>query len=116
MIIVFHDDRCGLCLKEINHYKKIAPKGIFDWAGISYSNDKLSKYNISNTEALKLLHVIDNDNKIHIDLDAFILIWQQLKRWRILATLISIPGVYTIANFIYKVFARKRYKKLYGNK
>ena len=24
---VFYDGKCGLCSKEINHYKKIAPNG-----------------------------------------------------------------------------------------
>ncbi|MDE4948910.1 DUF393 domain-containing protein, partial [Francisella tularensis subsp. holarctica] len=28
MIKVFYDGLCGLCTKEINQYKKIAPKNI----------------------------------------------------------------------------------------
>ena len=43
MITIFYDDRCGMCSREINYYKKIAPKEVFDWAGISYSKDKLAK-------------------------------------------------------------------------
>ncbi len=26
MITIFYDDRCGMCSREINYYKKIAPK------------------------------------------------------------------------------------------
>ena len=29
MIKVFYDGKCGLCSKEINHYRKIAGAGIF---------------------------------------------------------------------------------------
>ncbi|MDE4992647.1 DCC1-like thiol-disulfide oxidoreductase family protein, partial [Francisella tularensis] len=35
MIIVFYDGKCGLCTKEKNHYKKIAPKNIFRWIDIT---------------------------------------------------------------------------------
>ena len=27
LVTVFYDGKCGLCSKEINHYKKIAPNG-----------------------------------------------------------------------------------------
>ena len=27
LVTVFYDGKCGLCSKEINHYKKIAPTG-----------------------------------------------------------------------------------------
>jgi len=37
MITVFYDGQCGLCLKEINHYKKIAPPNIFEWKDITLS-------------------------------------------------------------------------------
>ena len=41
MITVFFDGKCGLCSKEISHYRKIAPDGIFIWQDITKSADDL---------------------------------------------------------------------------
>lgn len=112
MITVFYDGKCGLCSKEINHYRKIAPAGIFDWKDITISADGLKKEGITLSEGLKLLHARDNNRKLHVGLDAFILIWRQLKRWRLLAILISLPIIRHIANFAYKSFANWRFKRL----
>jgi len=112
MIRVFYDGRCGLCSKEINYYRKIAPSGIFDWQDITESADDLNKEGISLAEGLKLLHAKDNNGKMHVGVDAFILIWQQLRHWRILAILISLPLIKQVANITYRVFASWRFKKL----
>ena len=112
MITVFYDGKCGLCSKEINYYRKIAPSSIFDWQDITESVDDLNKEGISLAEGLKLLHAKDNNDNMHVGVDAFILIWRQLKRWRILAILVSLPLIKQIANLVYKAFARWRFKKL----
>jgi predicted DCC family thiol-disulfide oxidoreductase YuxK len=112
MITVFYDGKCGLCSKEINHYRKIAPDGIFDWQDITISDDGLKKKGISLSEGLKLLHASDNNKKLHVGMDAFILIWKQLKRWRFLAILVSLPIIRQMANFAYRSFANWRFKRL----
>ena len=93
MITVFYDGKCGLCSKEINHYIKIAPKGIFHWQDITESADALKKEGISLSEGLRLLHAQDHSGQIHIGVDAFILIWKQLKRWRVLAAVVELPVI-----------------------
>ena len=112
MISVFYDGKCGLCSKEINHYRKIAPDGIFDWQDITKSDDSLKKLGITLSEGLKLLHARDNHRKIHVGLDAFILIWKQLKRWRLLAALVSLPVIRQIADLAYRSFANWRFRRL----
>ena len=70
MITVFYDGKCGLCSKEINHYRKIAPSGIFNWQDITESADELKKAGISLSEGLRLLHAKDNSGQTHIGVDA----------------------------------------------
>ena len=111
-IIVFYDGQCGLCAKEINHYRKVTPDGIFDWQDVTQSTVVLEKTNISLAESLKRLHVIDSNSKLHIGVDAFIIIWRQLKCWEILAFFVSLPIIRQTANFAYKVFANWRFKRL----
>lgn len=112
MITVFYDGKCGLCSKEINHYRKIAPAGIFDWQDITDSSDDLKTEGISLSEGLKLLHAKDDKGQMHVGVDAFILIWKQLKRWRVLAFFVGLPIIRQIANAAYRAFASWRFKRL----
>jgi predicted DCC family thiol-disulfide oxidoreductase YuxK len=112
MITVFYDGKCGLCSKEINHYRKIAPNGIFDWQDITEFADDLRKEDVSLSEGLKLLHAKDNSGQMHIGVDAFILIWKQLKRWSVLAVLVGLPVIRQIADMAYRTFASWRFKRL----
>lgn len=111
MIQVFYDGKCGLCSKEILHYQKIAPQGVFLWQDVHESTDTLHKLGVTATEALEKLHVKDNEGQLHIGVDAFILIWSQLKRWQLLALLISLPLIKPFTRLIYQRFAKWRFKK-----
>lgn len=112
MITVFYDGKCSLCSREINYYRSIAPDGIFIWQDITESDKELLKDGVSLVEGLKYLHAKDADGKLHIGVDAFILIWKQLKHWRVLASFVSLPGIRQITDFTYKKFAAWRFKRL----
>ena len=112
MIIVFYDGKCGLCRREINHYRKIAPEGVFDWQDITESSHDLKKEGISLSKGLEILHAKDADGKIHVGLDAFILIWKHLKRWKVLSVIISLPLILQITNIVYRIFASWRFQRL----
>ena len=43
------------------------------------------------SDALMQLHVLDNENNIHVGVDAFIIIWSNLKFWRILSFIVDLP-------------------------
>lgn len=112
MITVYYDGTCGLCSKEITHYRNIAPKGVFDWQDITVCADALQEQGISLAEGLKLLHATDDAGTWHIGVNAFLLIWRQLPRWRILGGLVSLPGIRFIADKSYSAFAEWRFKRL----
>jgi len=112
MITVFYDGKCGLCFKEINYYRNIAPDNIFDWQDITKSADDLKKEGVSLSTGLKLLHAKDDNGQLQVGVDAFIIIWKQLKRWRFLAAFIALPIIRQTANMAYRVFASWRFKRL----
>ena len=111
MITVFYDGICGLCSKEINHYRSIAPEGLFNWQDITTSSEQLNKRGVSLAQGLKRLHATDDNGKIHIGADAFILIWRQLPRWKWLATIVALPGIRQFAHWIYAIFADWKFKR-----
>ena len=53
MIKVFYDDRCPLCSREINYYKRITPSADIVWHGIDQNINTLEKNGISYIESLK---------------------------------------------------------------
>ena len=112
MISVFYDDKCSLCSREINFYKKIAPKAPLKWLGISSSSKELKNAKVKRLDALMFLHARDQDGIFHIGVDAFILIWRNLPYFKYINYIISLPGIYQLAIFIYDKFAKYRFKKL----
>lgn len=112
MITVFYDGKCGLCRREIEHYKRVAPDAVFHWVDITIDAAELEKLGISYADGLRVLHARDREGKIHTGVDAFILIWQQMPRWRLLARFIALPVMHTVANNAYHRFAAWRFKRL----
>ena len=55
-------------------------EGVFHWQDVTQSAEELEKRGISLAESLRLLHATDSDGKLHIGVDAFLLIWSQLDR------------------------------------
>merc|ERR1711973_18637 len=113
-ISVFYDGKCGLCDKEISHYKKIAPSEIFNWQDITECDKQLRERGVSLAEGLKLLHSVDREGQLHVGVDSFILIWKQLNYlpWGAMASLVSFYPVRKIADAAYRLFAQKRFDKL----
>tara|TARA_B100001094_G_C18132865_1_gene773288 strand:- start:821 stop:1207 length:387 start_codon:yes stop_codon:yes gene_type:complete len=112
MINVFYDGQCHICAREIAYYRRIAPDGIFIWHNVLDSKDTLKQLGVTTVQALEILHVQDQNGKLHLGVDAFILIWSQLKYWRILAKVGSLPLIYTLASWLYQHFAKRRFKRL----
>lgn len=112
MITVFYDGKCGLCTREINYYRKIAPSGVFDWRDITEHIGDLEKHGISHVQALKQMRALDADGQWHAGADAFILIWRQLSKWRVLAAIVALPGIRQIANLVYRLWAAWRFTRL----
>jgi len=112
LVTVYYDGKCGLCRKEISHYKKIAPEGQFIWSDMSHDATPLSQLGVSQMDALRRLHATDRNGRLHIGVDAFILIWRQLPTWRPLAILVSLPVVRYIAAMLYNRFADYRFARL----
>tara|TARA_B100002052_G_C15582314_1_gene462827 strand:+ start:272 stop:625 length:354 start_codon:yes stop_codon:yes gene_type:complete len=111
MITVYYDGKCNICKKEINYYKKLPSKKSFNWCDIANYPEKINNKIILN-DALLYLHATDEKGRVYIGVEAFILIWKNLKNWKYLAYFISIPIIKSIANYVYIKFAKHRFSKI----
>ena len=111
MISVFFDGKCNLCSKEIDYYQRIAPKNTFNWVDITKTPGELDKFEIKLSDGLRLMHVADSNGNIFTGVDAFIIMWKQIKYWKILGFFVSLPIVKQIANLLYQYFADWRFNR-----
>ena len=112
LIKVFYDGKCGLCSKEINYYKRISPDNLFEWYDIATNPEELKAIKVSQYDALMYIHALDTNANLKIGVDAFALMWGQLRYWNILSFLIKLPIINMFANILYNAFAKYRFKKL----
>jgi predicted DCC family thiol-disulfide oxidoreductase YuxK len=112
VISVFYDGKCGLCRREIAHYIRIAPEGVFAWVDITVTPEPFNAHGYAVADGLKALHVRDDAGIMHVGVDAFIAIWLQLPRWHILAWIVRLPIIRPVAQRLYAAFGAWRFKKL----
>jgi len=111
-ITVYYDGKCSLCSREIAHYRRIAPEGVVNWADITEDAAEFMAKGYSLSDGLKLLHATDKQGKMHIGVDAFLLIWKRLPYWKWLGAVVSLPPIRAVANWLYKRFASYRFARL----
>jgi predicted DCC family thiol-disulfide oxidoreductase YuxK len=85
---------------------------VFDWVDITDDASGLVQRGISYDDGLRRLHAEDGDRSLHVGVDAFLLIWRHLPRWRLLALVVGVPGIQGLASLAYRVFADWRFKRL----
>ena len=112
MITIFYDGKCGLCSREINYYKKIAQVDKFQWLDIATDPAPLKPLKISQADGLRRLHGLDTAGRLHIGVDAFLLIWRELPYWRLLSMIGGLPGIRHFAQLVYNRFADYRFSQL----
>ena len=110
---VYYNNQCSICRLEINHYKKNC--NTIDWQDIDHLSGSETEINRTYKQLLRRLHV-KNNNKIFVGVDAFIIIWSQIPRYKTLAKIIKIPIIYHLAFVTYEILALFLYFKNYSQK
>ena len=112
MLTVYYDGKCGLCRREIEYYKRVAPPGRFLWQDIANDPTSLADLNVAQADALRRLHARDAAGTVYVGVAAFIAIWQGLNYWKYLALIFKLPLLQAIASVVYDRFADYRFSRL----
>ena len=112
MLKVYYDGKCGLCRREIEHYKRVAPADRFVWLDIATDPAGLADIDISQADALRRLHACDASGTVYVGVAAFIAIWRGLNYWCYLAMIVNLPLLKPLAVFAYDRFADYRFSRL----
>ena len=108
--IVFYDGGCPLCRREIVHYQRIDREHRIQWMDIQQEANTLQANGLSWEQAMQRMHVRDSDGRMVSGAAAFVALWRHIPRYRFLARLVALPGIYWTAEQVYSMFARRRYR------
>lgn len=111
-VTIFYDSECKLRDREISYYKRLDKFHKLHFYPLIEANDSLQALGVNRIQALQKLHGLSNSGQLHIGVDAFMIMWQALPKWWVLARVLKLPLLKRIAVFIYEKFAAWRYSKL----
>ena len=109
---VYFDGKCGICSREIAHYRSLRGAEDIRWHDIASDASPLRTIGVSQADALLALHVRRDDGSVAKGAEAFAALWSRFPRWRLLAHLVSLPGVSQLAALAYDAFAQRRFARL----
>lgn len=107
-IVVFYDGSCGLCGREIAHYRRLDGTGRIRWLDISRARDELDRYGVDYQRAMAVFHVRDAAGRLHLGVAAFMELWRHLPYYRRLAAVVRLTGLRRPLEWGYHRFARWR--------
>ena len=99
---VYFNNSCSVCRMEINHYKKFNEK--LGWIDVTNNKEAQKETAKSSAELIRRLHV-EQDGKIYQGIDAFLIVWSRLPKYRWLYKLVKTPGIYHASYIAYECLA-----------
>ena len=99
---VYFKNSCSVCRMEINHYKKFNEK--LGWIDVTNNKEAQKETAKSSAELIRRLHV-EQDGKIYQGIDAFLIVWSRLPKYRWLYKLVKTPGIYHASYVAYECLA-----------
>tara|TARA_B100001057_G_C22271203_1_gene727005 strand:+ start:232 stop:579 length:348 start_codon:yes stop_codon:yes gene_type:complete len=106
---VYFNNSCKICKAEINLYKKEKIDQI-NWVDITDNQNAKIETNKNYKELIRRLHV-KKDGKIFSGAEAFLLIWKNIPKYKILYSIFKLPIIFQIFSIIYEIIAFVLYLK-----
>ena len=97
---VLYNGECPVCSYEINHYAAYSERTGLPIRFEDLNRDALDEWGLTPDAAARRLYVM-KDGQLHSGIPAFIVLWQDMPRYRWLARLVALPGVKPLACFTY---------------
>ena len=102
---------CPVCDAEMCRYQSYSERRALPIAYDDLNKIDLSEWGVSEDQATRLLHVL-HEGRLHIGFDAFLVLWEQMPRFRFVARIGRLPGIFPVLSWIYaEVVARIIYER-----
>ncbi len=97
---VLYNAECPVCSFEINHYAAYSQKEALPIRFEDLNADDLTDWGLTADEAARRLYVMKGAEMVS-GIPAFLLLWQDMPRYRVLARIVGLPGVRQAASLVY---------------
>ena len=97
---VLYNAQCPVCRFEIDHYRSYAQKSDLAIRFDDLNSDALSAWDISADQAARRLYV-EHKGQLYSGIPAFIMLWREMPRYRILGRIVDLPIIHWIACKVY---------------
>lgn len=97
---VLYNAACPVCSFEIDHYRSYADKRALALRFDDLNSCDLARWNLSADEAARRLYVRQGDQLLS-GIPAFQVLWEEMPRYRWLARLTRLPGVFWMSCKVY---------------
>ena len=99
MTVIYNAD-CPICSREIAVYRREAEDARLPIGFTALTDADLARVGLTPDAAARRFHVVQN-GALHGGLDAFLILWRALPRWRWLARLLALPVLRPLAAAAY---------------
>lgn len=106
---LYYDGACPLCSAEMNRLQRLSDDGLCLIDVHSAARDTLPE---DPHRLLEVLHMETADGRLLTGVDANVAAWQHT-RWGLLFRWMRWPVIRSVADFVYGIWARRRYNKMY---
>ena len=97
---VLYNGDCPLCSFEINHYASYSERSDLPIRFEDLNQHALDDWGLSRDAAARRLYVL-KDGQMYSGIPAFVVLWQDMPRYRWLARLVLLPGAHRLACIAY---------------
>lgn len=97
--VLFNAD-CPICNAEICHYQAYSEGQNLGIGFDDLNSDALENWGVDADTAARRLHVV-HQGQLYAGIPAFLVLWQEMPRYRWLAKLIGLPGIKQLASLGY---------------
>lgn len=102
-VTVLYNDQCPVCSLEIDHYRGLSRRyaSSLEFEPLSEIGPVYAALGLTQEDAKRRLHVRDQNGRVAIGVDAFLVIWRLLPGYRHVARIVALPGIYHLASLVY---------------
>lgn len=101
--LVVYNGSCPICAREIAAYRRLAGRHAVEigFLDASRADAALGEIGLDPDAAVRRLHLLEG-GRLLAGVEAFAALWERLPGWRLLARLVRLPGVRTVAGLVYE--------------